>query len=165
MGMQLCWCPAACNSRQQAVWVLRASEGYSGYRGQRNRTSICSIGATEREDRTAFLKRGLLAACHCGVDLLRAKMPCADTSLMNSSSRGLLYLYAASVFSTGVQCSTCGTRRLVRAAKALLSLCNQDMKLHICLQGWKCEVHQWAASQAPSAPGWLGKCIACCLFP
>lgn len=130
MGMQLCWCPAACNSRQQAVWVLRASEGYSGYRGQRNRTSICSIGATEREDRTAFLKRGLLAACHCGVDLLRAKMPCADTSLMNSSSRGLLYLYAASVFSTGVQCSTCGTRRLVRAAKALLSLCG--------IRTWSC---------------------------
>lgn len=123
MGMQLCWCPSACNSRQQAVWVLRASESYSGYRGQRNRSSICSIGATEKEDRSAFLKRGLLAAWHCGVDLLRVKMPCADTSLMNSSSRRPLYLHAASVFSTGVQCSTCGTSCLVRAAKALLSLC------------------------------------------
>lgn len=34
-----------------------------------------------------------------------------------------------------------------------VTLRNQDMKLRIRLQGWKCEVHQWAASQAPSAPG------------
>lgn len=59
-----------------------------------NQSSICSVRATERKDRKIVLKCELLAACLGGADLLRAKMPSTDVSVIYSSRRQV-YLYSA----------------------------------------------------------------------